>query len=100
MLVVVRPVESEGEALCRLGNEIRKRWEEEDRKLMEKYAQIETKYQAKKLPKLRRGNEAQRRQGFRRKEQNGGRVRSSGLERSRSVDAWGRKRRGKGKRKN
>jgi len=64
---------------------------------MEKCAQIEAKYQAKKLPKLWRGNDAQRRLGARRK-QNGGRGRSSGLERSRSVDAWRRKRgRGKGK---
>jgi len=44
------------------------------------------KYQAKKLPKLRRGNDTQRRQGARRKKKNGGRRRRSGLERSRSVD--------------
>jgi len=30
---------------------------------MEKYAQIEANYQAKRLPKLRRGSDAQRRQG-------------------------------------
>jgi len=81
-----------------LENGIRKGREEEDRKLMEKYAEKEARYQAKKPPKLRRGN-AQRRQGARRKKQNGGRGRSSGLERSRRVDGWRRKRRGKGKRK-
>jgi len=54
MPVVVRPVDSEGEALFRLEDEIRKMREEEDEKLMEKYAQIETNYQAKRLPKLRR----------------------------------------------
>ena len=63
---------------------------------MEKDAEMEAKYQAKKPPKLRRGN-AQRRQGTRRKKQNDGRLRSSGLESSRRVDAWRRKRRGKGK---
>jgi len=83
----------------RLGNEIRKRREEEDGELTEKYAEMEAKYEAKKLPKLGRGNDAQR-QGARRKKQNGRRGRSSGLERSRRVDAWRRKRRGKGKRKN
>ena len=67
---------------------------------MEKYAEMEAKYQAKKLPKLRRGNDGQRRLGARRKKQNGRRGRSSGLERSRGVNAWRRKRRGKGKRKN
>jgi len=90
MSVVVRPVDFEGEALFHLEDEIRKMREEEDEKLMEKYAQ---NCQAKKLPKLRRGSDGQRRQGARRKKQNGGR-RSSGLERSR------RKRRGRGKRKN
>jgi len=64
-----------------------------------KYAEMEAKYQAKKLPKLRRGNDGQRRLGARRKKQNGGREKSSGLEKSRRVDAWRRKRRGKGKRK-
>jgi len=59
-----------------------------------KYAEMGAKYEAKKLPKLRRGNDGQRRLGARRKKQNGGRGRS------RSVDAWRRKRRGKGKRKN
>jgi len=39
----------------RLGNEIRKRREEEDGRLMEKYAEMEAKYEAKKLPKLQRG---------------------------------------------
>jgi len=85
MPVVVRPVDSGGEGLFRLPDEIRKKREEEDEKL-EKYAQIEANYPAKRLPKLRR-------QGARRKKRNGGR-RSSGLERSR------RKRRGRGKRKN
>ena len=93
MLVVVRPVDSEGKGLFRLPDEIRKKREEEDEKLMEKYAQIEANYQAKGLPKLRRGSDGQRRQGARGKKRNGGR-RSSGLERSR------RKRRGRGKRKN
>jgi len=83
----------------RLGNEIRKRREEEDGKLMEKYAEMEAKYQAKKLPKLGRSNDGQRRLGARRKKQNGGWGRNSGLERSKSVDGWRRKRRGKGKRK-
>ena len=55
---------------------------------------MEAEYQAKKLPKLRRGNDGQRRLGARRKKQNDGRGRS------RSVDAWRRKRGGKGKRKN
>ena len=45
MPVVVRPVDSEGEALFRLEYEIRKKREEEDEKLMEKYAQIEANYQ-------------------------------------------------------
>jgi len=80
-----------------LENGIRKGREEEDRKLMEKYAEMEARYQTKKLPKLRRGKDAQRRQGARRKKQNGGRGRSSGLERSRRVDTWRRKRKGKGK---
>jgi len=44
----------------RLGNEIRKIREEEDRKITEKYAEMEAKYQAQKLPKLRRGKDAQR----------------------------------------
>jgi len=61
---------------------------------------MEAKYQAKNLPKLWRGNGAQRRLGARRKKQNGGQGRSSGLETSRRVDAWRRKRRGKGKRNN
>ena len=86
MLVVVRPVDSEGKGLFRLPDEIRKKREEEDEKLMEKYAQIEANYPAKRLPKLRR-------QGAKRKKRNGGQ-RSSGLERSR------RKRRGRGKRTN
>jgi len=63
--------------------------EEEDGKLMEKYAEMEAKYE--KLPKLgsqRRAEEA------RRKKQNGGQGKSS------RVDAWRRKRRGKGKRNN
>jgi len=55
----------------RLGNEIRKRREEEDGKLMEKYAEMEAKYGEKKLPKLRRGNDAQR-QGGRSKTAGGG----------------------------
>jgi len=42
---------------------------------------------------------AAERQGARKK-QNGGQGRSSGLETSRRVDAWRRKRRGKGKRNN
>ena len=65
MPVVVRPVDSEGKALFRLPDEIRKKRGEgeEDEKLMEKYAQIEANYQAKRLPKLRRGSDAQRRQG-------------------------------------
>jgi len=45
MPVVVRPVDSEGEALFRLEDEIWKKREEEDEKLMEKYAQIEANYQ-------------------------------------------------------
>jgi len=73
----------------RLGNEIRKRREEEDRNITEKY-------QAQKLPKLR---EATTRRGARRKKQNGGRLRSSGIERRRRIEAWRRKRRGKGQRK-
>jgi len=93
MPVVVRPVDSEGEALFRLPDLIRKKREEEDEKLMEKYAQIEANYPAKRLPKLRRGSDGQRRQGAKRKKRNGGQ-RSSGLERSR------RKRRGRGKRTN
>ena len=52
-----------------------------------------------KLPKLGRGKDAQRRQGALRKKPNGGRGKSSGLERRRRIDAWRRKRRGKGKRK-
>jgi len=83
-------VDSEGEALFRLEDEMREMREEEDENIMEKYAQ---NHQAKKLPKLRRGSDGQRRQGARRKKQNGG-WRSSGLERSR------RKRRGRRKRKN
>jgi len=39
MSVVVRPVDFEGEALFHLEDEIRKMREEEDEKLMEKYAQ-------------------------------------------------------------
>jgi len=58
------------------------------------------KWRPNRLPKLRRGNDAQRRQGARRKKQNGGQGRSNGPQRSRRVDAWRRKRRGKGKRKN
>jgi len=53
-----------------------------------------------KLPKLGRGNDMQRRQGARKKKQNSGQGRSNRLERSKRVDAWRRKRRGKGKRKN
>jgi len=45
MPVVVRPVDSEGEALFRLEDEIREKREEEDEKLMGKYAQIEANYQ-------------------------------------------------------
>ena len=67
MSVVVRPVDSEGEALFHLEDGIRKKREEVDEKVMEKYVQIEANYQAKRLPKLRRGNDAQRRQGARRK---------------------------------
>ena len=49
----------------RLGNEIRKRREEEDGRLMEKYAEMEAKYQAQKLPKLRgrRMEEEEKRKG-------------------------------------
>jgi len=61
---------------------------------------MEAKYEARKLPNLRRGNDGQRRLGARRKKQNGGRGRSHGLEGSKSVGAWRRKRRVKGKRKN
>ena len=45
MPVVVQPVDSEGEALFCLEDEIPKKWEEEDEKLMEKYAEIEANYQ-------------------------------------------------------
>ena len=45
MPVMVRPVDSEGEALFRLEDEILKKREEEDEKLMEKYAEIEANYQ-------------------------------------------------------
>jgi len=38
----------------RLGKEIWKRREEEDRKLMDKDAEMEAKYQAKKVPKATR----------------------------------------------
>ena len=54
MPVVVRPVDSEGEGLFRLEDEIRKRWEEEDEKLMEKYAQIEANYQKRLRKAIRR----------------------------------------------
>ena len=49
----------------RLGNEIRQRWEEEDEKLMEKYAEMEAKYQAKAGERQRRAveEEAKRRAG-------------------------------------
>ena len=60
---------------------------------MEKDAEME----ANKPPKLHRGNDTQRRQGTRRKKQNGRWGGSSGLERHRRVDAWRRKRRGKRK---
>jgi len=83
----------------RLGNEIRKRREEEDGKLMEKYVEMEAEYQAKKLPKLGRGNDGQRRQGARRKKQNGGRGRRRGSSgEGRSTHGGGREEeRGKGK---
>jgi len=77
----------------RLGNEIRKRWEEEDGKITEKYAEMEAKYKSWGEAMTRRGGKV-------RKKQNGGRGRSSGLERSRRVDRWRRKRRGKGKKNN
>ena len=54
MPVVVRPVDSEGEALFRLEDEIRKKREEEDEKLMEKYAQIEANYQKRLRQAIRR----------------------------------------------
>jgi len=38
----------------RLGNEIRQRWEEEDEKLMEKYAEIEANYQKRLRKAIRR----------------------------------------------
>jgi len=47
MSVVVRPVDSEGEALFHLEDGIRKKREEVDEKVMEKYVQIEANYQAK-----------------------------------------------------
>ena len=54
MPVVVRPVDSEGEALFRLPDLIRKKREEEDEKLMEKYAQIEANYQKRLRKAIRR----------------------------------------------
>ena len=54
MPVVVRPVDSEGEAIFRLEDEIRKKREEEDEKLMEKYAQIEANYQKRLRQAIRR----------------------------------------------
>jgi len=59
-------------SVFRLGNEIRKRWEEEDWKLMEKCAQIEAKYQAKKLPKLWRARRGGKVPGGRSKTAGGG----------------------------
>jgi len=47
----------------RLGNEIRQMREEEDRKITEKYAEMEAKCQAKKLPKLREAQERRRMEG-------------------------------------
>jgi len=43
----------------RLGNEIREGREEEEQRLMEKYAEMEAKYQAKKLPKVGRQRRAE-----------------------------------------
>ena len=54
MPVVVWPVDSEGEALFRLEDEIPKKREEEDEKLMEKYAEIEANYQKRLRQTIRR----------------------------------------------
>ena len=60
MSVVVRSVDSEGEALSRLEDEIWKRREEENRKFMEKYAQIPGKKAAKATERQRHAEEARR----------------------------------------
>jgi len=86
--------EGEEDENRRMMEEVRKKWEEEDGESREELAQINSLFKSihsmkqRKPPKLQRGDNAQRRRGGRRKQQNGGRSRS------RSVNAWRRKRKG------
>jgi len=90
MPVVVRPVDSEGKALFRLEDEIRKK---RGGKKTKSSWRNTLKSRPTTRQKAAKAKERQRRAEEARKKRNGGR-RSSGLERSK------RKRRGRGERKN